>query len=542
MSTQTLATDADRFIALNELIELLGSPTEYAFIDVRETVSVQHSGSPLVAAKIPVSRLEVDIGRLVPRRSTPIVLTDGGAEQTALSAAATLRAGGYSDVRVLRGGTEAWRAARYELYNGPGALGQAFGEWVEAVYRTPSISAFELTQRLEKGENIVLLDSRPLVEFEKHSVPGARSAPGAELVHRTHGAIDSEASLVVVNCAGRTRAILGAQALITAGFVDRPIASLENGTQGWVLAGAKLAHGRRDLVPASSAGTASDAAALAGRLGVRFTTREAVEQLRQEKRRTVFVFDIRTPEEFAAGHYPGARSVPSWELVPGVFRHAATRNAHLVLVDAAAAERAVITAWWLCHIGWGEVSVLAGGPELHTSTEATVTERFPAPLVATIDVEEAARLINTGNPVVIDVGSSLQYQQGRVPGAWFAVRSRLPQVTDALPSGSPIIVTSDDGQVAFYAAAEIAARTGTPAVVLEGGTAAWIALGKPLDTSPGRYLTGTADFPGHVWSFQGDRQLAGFRQYLAWEISLTDQVRRDVTSPFRVPESRATAR
>ena len=45
-----------------------------------------------------------------------------------------------------------------------------------------------------------------------------------------------------MNCAGRTRSIIGAQSLINAGLPNKVIA-LKNGTMGWHLAGLKVARG-----------------------------------------------------------------------------------------------------------------------------------------------------------------------------------------------------------------------------------------------------------------------------------------------------------
>ena len=96
-------------------------------------------------------------------------------------------------------------------------IGKAFGEFVEHRYGTPHLSVRDLKARVDAGENLVVLDSRPEPEFRNFSIPGAIDLPGAELVHRFHAAVSDASTLVVVNCAGRTRSIIGAQALINAG-------------------------------------------------------------------------------------------------------------------------------------------------------------------------------------------------------------------------------------------------------------------------------------------------------------------------------------
>ena len=80
-------------------------------------------------------------------------------------------------------------------------------------------------------------------EFNRMSIPGGINCPGAELTHRIAALAPDPATTVVVNCAGRTRSILGAQSLRHAG-VPNPVVALRNGTMGWHLAGFELEHGQ----------------------------------------------------------------------------------------------------------------------------------------------------------------------------------------------------------------------------------------------------------------------------------------------------------
>src|SRR5690606_29308444 len=111
------------------------------------------------------------------------------------------------------GGQQAWDDAGYPVYSGVFVPSKAFGEIVEDHYRTPHITATELAD-LKQKEDVLILDSRTEQEFNLMSIPGAVSCPGGELVAH---ALDHP-GLVVVNCAGRTRSIIGAQSLINAGL------------------------------------------------------------------------------------------------------------------------------------------------------------------------------------------------------------------------------------------------------------------------------------------------------------------------------------
>ena len=154
-----------------------------------------------------------------------------------------------SFLAVLAGGVRAWQAAGFQLFSGVNVPSKAFGEIVEHQCATPRIGAAELKARLDAGEDIVVLDSRPMSEYRVMNIPGAQDCPGAELVYRVHEIVTRPETLVVVNCAGRTRSIIGAQSLINAGLENK-VAALKNGTMGWHLSGLALEHGSTRHAPA----------------------------------------------------------------------------------------------------------------------------------------------------------------------------------------------------------------------------------------------------------------------------------------------------
>ena len=137
---------------------------EIAVLDVREEAAFG-PGHILLAVHLPLSRLELRAGWLVPRRNTRIVLCDGAGEGLAERAADILEGHGYSHAAVLDGGVTAWRAAGHATFSGVNVPSKAFGEVVEHSYRTPSIAAQELKARIDARENMVIVDSRPLESF-----------------------------------------------------------------------------------------------------------------------------------------------------------------------------------------------------------------------------------------------------------------------------------------------------------------------------------------------------------------------------------------
>jgi rhodanese-related sulfurtransferase len=524
---------AIRSISPAELRARLHDGGEIAIVDAREEGSF-HNRHLLMAACLPLSRLELLAPSLLPRRSAPIVVCDDG-EGLAARAAARLIEGGYSDVSVLAGGVAAWEAAGFPVYSGVHVPSKAFAEVVEHEYATPWISAEELAQRQQRGEKLAIFDSRSYEEYHSNSIPGAVSVPGAELVYRFQELVASPDTFVVVNCGGRTRSIIGAQALIDAGVPNR-VVSLKDGTMAWHLAGFDVVAGADRRAPAvSGAGIAAArerADRVAHRYGVPVIDAATLAAWRREAdRRALYVLDVRDPGEYRAGHLPGSLMAPGGQLVQETDSWLGVWGARVVLVDDTGV-RARMTASWLRRMGW-DAAVLEGGLDgaaLEKGMPANDSGNFPlaGPEPRTVT---AAELAANSNAVVVDLGQSRRYREGHIPGAWFAIRARLAEALAKLPHTGDLVLTSEDSATARFAAAEIGRQRS--AQVLAGGTAAWQAAGLPLETG----ATRLADEPDDVALSARDRPADReryMREYLAWEIDLVNQITRDSDCRFRL--------
>jgi len=511
---------------------------EMALLDVREEGVFSEQGHPFFANSLPLSRLELMIRDLVPRMAARIVVYDGGDEGLAERAAAKLARMGYRDVAIMAGGAQGWAAAGCELFTGVNVPSKAFGELVEHRCETPHIAAAELNRRLEAGEKILIVDSRPIGEFRNMSIPGAFDCPGAELVYRVPDRVPSPDTLVVVNCAGRTRSIIGAQSLRNARLPNRVVA-LENGTMGWELAGLEMARGCEEALPPPSPEGLRRAQDLADEVAERFAIRRTddatLARFRSEAgERTLYLFDVRSPEEYVAGHLAGARSAPGGQLVQATDTYMATRNARIVLTDDDGV-RAVMTASWLVQMGWPEVYVLAGGlkgRELVQGMPKTVIPELDSAAAATVSPAELQAMLAKGEAAVVDLAPSLAYEAGHIPGAWFAVRARLPESLDRVPRRRVLVLTSPDGAVARLAAGELETSGFAEIRVLDAGTAAWRAAGLPLKT--GREAM--ADTPNDCWRRPYDPYAPpdARERYLRWEVELIRQIEREGDIGFRV--------
>jgi len=335
---------------------------EIAVLDGRAEAAYL-AGHLLPAVNTPLRRLGDLAPGFVPRRSTPTVLCDDG-DGVARQGAERLGAAGYDQVLILDGGVQAWAAAGHELFETGYAQANCFGLAVQACYATPRIDGAELMRRQAGGEPLMVVDSRPFEEFHAATVPGAVNLPVAELFHRVRDLLPDGETTLVVHCGGKTRGILGCQSLINAG-VPNPVVALDEGTMDWMLAGGQLEEGAEGTAapPSEAAKAAAIAAAegLARRFGVRnLSSGELAAWRREADRRTLYLVDVRSREEYEAGHLPDARWIPGGQLAGCTEDYIATRNARLCLVDDDGA-RATLTASWMLQAGWPEVAVLEGG-------------------------------------------------------------------------------------------------------------------------------------------------------------------------------------
>lgn len=331
--------------------------SEIALIDVREEAEFA-LGHPLFASQIPLRRIAAEARWRIPRMATPIVVYDAG-EGLAAAAAAQLTELGFSDVNTLDGGLEGWRDAGYELFADVNSYSKAFGELVEHRRHTPSLPAQDVQALIDAKADIAILDARRFDEYATMSIPGGVSTPGAELVLRARAVAPDPDTTIIVNCAGRTRSIIGAQSLVNAGLPNR-IYALRNGTIGWTLAGQTLHIGQQRRAPEPEGNMADEARSrareVAYRAGVRRVSWGELLDLRADTTRTLYQYDVRLPEAFAAAHLPGFRNAQGGQLVQETDHYAPVRGARIVLADDLG-PRADMTASWLAQLGW-DVMVL----------------------------------------------------------------------------------------------------------------------------------------------------------------------------------------
>ena len=509
--------------ALHEMLKYRRG--DFALLDVRDTAEYNMSHIP-GACSLPRRLLESRARQLAPWKGATVVVCDDDDVRAPL-AAGTLEALGYTDVSVLTGGINRWVTEDHPTEWGVNVPSKDFGEKVLLHQHVPEVEPDELASWLDSGRKLIMLDSRTPEEHNRQCIPGSRSMPGAELGLRIWDLVPDTDTTVVVHCAGRTRSILGAASLQRLGVPN--VVALKNGTMGWLLSGRQVETGsdRLDLPRPSDDGLAlarRKSRELAESEGVRYVdVREGQDLVRRAQTETVYLLDVRTAEEYAAGHIEGFRWVPGGQAVQATDNYVAITNATLFFVDDDNV-RASMTAHWFAQMDHPNVCVLDGGVSawreaglaLTTGPDNETPENFDAARarVAMIAPEALSKELEAAGTTVIFTGTSEEFARGHVPGSHWLPRGWLePRIGGIATKGARIVVTSPDGTDATLAAATLL-DLGYDASALEGGTAAWADAHLPVETG----LTGVTAIPNDVLPTQ--RSYAEMHNYLRWEEAL----------------------
>jgi rhodanese-related sulfurtransferase len=319
--------------------------------------------------------------------------------------------------------------------------------------------------------------------------------------------------------------------------IRNPVHALENGTQGWFLAGLQLEHGAGRRYgepprPAELDKLRARARVLAAARGVAFVSVREVEGWLADASRTTYLFDVRTPEEFAASAVPGVVHAPGGQLVQATDQWIGTRGARVVLLDDEEV-RAPMTAQWLRQLGY-EACVLEGGTAAAAGLAglrgtAAPSRRDPDPMPP----GELATRLRDGSVRLLDLRASMSYRRRHIEGAVWSIRPRIAAAV-ADPA-TPIVLVADGPGVAALAALDLAEAGVHDVRLLAGGDAAARAAGLPTVATPGTPAdTDSIDFLFFTHGrHEGDAEAA--RRYLAWEIGLVDQLDAQERGAFRLP-------
>lgn len=524
------------YIKAAELKKQLSDRAEIALLDTREH-GQYGEGHPFYSTHLPYSRLELEVRRLLPNKAVRIVVF-GATDTLAQRAAQRLNALGYLNIKVLEQGIDGWVAAGYTLFRGVHVPSKTFGEIVEHHYQTPSLPAPELKKLLDNNDNLIVLDGRSKPEYQKMTIPGAISCPNAELPYRLHKLVQDESTIIVVNCAGRTRSIIGAQSLINMG-IKNPVYALENGTQGWYLNDFQLENGSDRFHPEVLAEDPAlsprrvAAQALAEKHSVNPVSAEQIHAWLADSKRTTYLFDVRTAGEFKQGSVSGAQHAEGGQLLQGTDLYIGVRHARVVLFDTDGI-RARLTGSWLAQMGF-ETYVLesAEASKVNITNDVVRHPNHIAPALLELQVDEVKTLLNSNAIHLLDIRPSTTYRKEHPKGAVWSTRSRI--TNDTPNNNKAIVFITSEPELAALAATELPEPLRSKARFVRADMAQWRTSGIPIESTPDLPADKDCiDFLFFVHDrHDGNKQAA--RQYLAWETNLIAQLDDQEKNTYRLP-------
>jgi rhodanese-related sulfurtransferase len=505
---------------------------EIAVLDVREAGQFGE-GHPLLAVPCPYSRLEIAIAGLVPRQSAPVLLFDAG-DGVAQRSARRLASCGYSDVSIVEGGAPGWTAAGLTLFKGVNVPSKTLGELAEHALHPPTIGAATLARWQREGRPFRLFDARPPAEYAKMRIPGAVCLPNGELAHRFAGVVTDDSTPVVVTCAGRTRGLVGVAGLRLAG-VSNPLHALENGTQGWALAGFALERNNTAepfpvLTDAGRRQSEARAAEMCRRHAIPVIDAAQLSRMRSEAARTTYVLDVRSAAEAAGDPVAAARHAPGGQLVQATDQWIGVRRARVVLADDTGL-RAALAAFWLRQMGF-ETHVIRIDDALRKLAPVDAQVRHTLKPAECANPDDMSLLARSGRALLLDLRSSQRYRAGHAAGALWSIRPHIGAI-EKLP-GRVVGLFTDEPAIGALAAIDLAEAGAESVVEITGGFDAWTSVGLPVEATPDH--PSNSDAIDTLW-FVHDRHdgnLEASRQYLAWEQGLVAQLDHDERAEFRI--------
>jgi len=517
-------------ISCERLKQLTDNDESFVLFDIREPGEF-NSGHIPGATSLPRRDIEFHLAQLVPVRSTRIVVV-GDSDNRASLASKTLRLLGYENLVDLEGGFTSWVDSGKSKATGVNVPSKDFGERIHAEEKVPEIEPEQLHRLLDAGGRVLVLDVRTPEEYGRFCIPGGLNVPGGDLILWTADLTKDPETKVVINCAGRTRSIIGAQTLRRMGLKN--VCALKNGTMGWLLAGLELEQNPSRSGPGPSAVSCAAAGNQAARIAAEegiplISVSELRDLLAHREHLTLYPIDVRSAEEYRDGHILGFLWLPGGQAIQRADDFVPLRSGTIVFACDSMA-RSVMAAYWYRRMGFKNVCALAGGTREWIASGLRLEKGEPPRQVLALErARDSVQLIQSDelsagiaqdkNLTILDVGLSPEYKSGHLPGACWISRGWLElKISQIFPNReSPLIVTCPNEEQSLFAAAALRELGYRQVSVLKGGVESWKREGKSLESGLTRMLVEPQDVVLSA-SVTGDKE--AMRRYLEWEIAL----------------------
>ncbi|PWH11922.1 MAG: hypothetical protein DDG60_15825 [Anaerolineae bacterium] len=348
-------------------------------LDVRTAAEFEKDGHLADALNIPLQELFTSVEKL-PAKETPIVIYCVSGHRGSI-AMMGLRLMGYTNVRNLAGGLNAWKAAKLPVVgwvDWPATYAD-FLTNLPADQGYYTISAAKLNELLADKPPFIL-DVREAAEVESTGyIAGTVNIPVREVL-KNLDKLPAQDQKIVVTCASGHRGAMVMMALRLLGYQD--VVNLGGGINGWKKAELPLEAGKPAAATATGATPNVDKTRLAGldaylsALPEGYFTVKAPDlnaELTSEKK--PFILDVRTAEELTKdGYIEGALNIPINEL-PARLAELPTDKATPIVILCKSGHRGSLALVYLQALGYTNVRNLAGGMNAWIAAELPVVKQ-----------------------------------------------------------------------------------------------------------------------------------------------------------------------
>ncbi len=232
-------------IATDALNTALVETPELFLLDVREPAELEADGYIMAEnfANIPVRQLADNLDKL-PSLDTPIVVYCKSGHRGTIALAA-LQLLGYSDVRNLGGGLNAWNGAELAVEKSSAPVTESISTPIiadQALFTAVkdylnnlpegfyNVDAASLNEMIVNGEAMTLVDIRPASDYAEGYIEGAINIPFEDLM-TSLSQLPDKAAKIVVYCGSGQRSGIATSALVLNGYTN--IANLGGGLKAW---------------------------------------------------------------------------------------------------------------------------------------------------------------------------------------------------------------------------------------------------------------------------------------------------------------------
>ena len=209
--------------------------------------------------------------------------------------------------------------------------------------QVPVISPEEVKQKLDAGEDIVILDTRSREDYKTKHIKGSLSMPQDEIYVRYSDLPQDREIIVLCYTTGCQSSAQVAQVLLELEFPN--VKDMKTGISGWEAQGFPL----KGEYIASSASEINVESISPSQLKIKLDTNQ-----------DIYLIDVREKEEYKAGHIEKAHSLPLNQISSQLDK--LSKNKEIIIYSKTGSE-SKLACQYLTGKKFGNVRELAGGFE-----------------------------------------------------------------------------------------------------------------------------------------------------------------------------------